>query len=85
MEVVEEPSALEVAIAEDLAPKDGAGSYPAPRVLLVVIQLLWVAQAITQPPRVFRWAPFPTPPWTSTLGRPHLGPMGRRWYVLPLF
>jgi hypothetical protein len=30
MEVVEEPSALEVAIAEDPAPEGGVGSYPAP-------------------------------------------------------
>jgi hypothetical protein len=30
MEVAEQPSALEVATAEDLAPKGGAGSYPAP-------------------------------------------------------
>jgi hypothetical protein len=30
MEVTEEPSALEVATAEDLAPEGGAGSYPAP-------------------------------------------------------
>jgi hypothetical protein len=29
MEVAEEPSALEVAIAEDLAPEGGANSYPA--------------------------------------------------------
>jgi hypothetical protein len=31
MEVTEEPSTLEVAIAEDPAPKGGAGSYPAPK------------------------------------------------------
>jgi hypothetical protein len=31
MEVTEEPSALEVATAEDLAPEGGAGSYPAPK------------------------------------------------------
>jgi hypothetical protein len=30
MEVTEEPSALEVDTAEDLAPEGGAGSYPAP-------------------------------------------------------
>jgi hypothetical protein len=30
MEVTEDPSALEVAVAENLAPKDGAGGYPAP-------------------------------------------------------
>jgi hypothetical protein len=30
MEVMEEPSALEVATAEDPAPEGGAGSYPAP-------------------------------------------------------
>jgi hypothetical protein len=83
MEVMEEPSALEVATAEDPAPEGGAGSYPAPRVLPVAIRLWWVAQAATQPPRVFRWALLPTPPWTSMLGRLHLGPMGRRWCMLP--
>jgi hypothetical protein len=30
MEVTEDPSALEVAVAEDSAPKGGAGDYPAP-------------------------------------------------------
>jgi hypothetical protein len=30
MEVTEDPSALEVAVAENPAPKGGAGSYPAP-------------------------------------------------------
>ena len=29
MEVTEDPSTLEVAVAENLAPEDGAGSYPA--------------------------------------------------------
>jgi hypothetical protein len=52
MEVTEDPSALEVAIAENPDPKGGAGSYPAPRVLPVVIRLWWVARAATQPPRV---------------------------------
>jgi hypothetical protein len=52
MEVIEDPSALEVVAVENPAPKDGAGSYPAPRVLPVVIRLWWVAQAATQPPRV---------------------------------
>jgi hypothetical protein len=54
MEMTEDPSALEVATAEDPALEGGAGSYPAPRVLPVVIWLWWVAQAATQPPRVFR-------------------------------
>jgi hypothetical protein len=39
MEVTGEPTALEAAAAEN----------PAPRVLLVVIRLWWVAQATTQP------------------------------------
>jgi hypothetical protein len=39
MEMAEGPSALEVATAED----------PAPRVLLVAIQLLWIVQTTTQP------------------------------------
>jgi hypothetical protein len=83
MEVTEEPSSLEVSTAEDPAPEGGAGSYPALRVLPVVIRLWWVAQAATQPPRVFRWALLPTPPWTSMLGRLHLDPMGRQRCMLP--
>jgi hypothetical protein len=31
MEVTEDPSAVEVAVAENLAPKGGAGDYPAPK------------------------------------------------------
>jgi hypothetical protein len=78
MEVTEEPSALEVATAEDPAPEGGLAVTQPPRVLPVVIRLWWVAQAATEPPRVFK-----TPPWTSMLGRLHLGPMGRRWCMLP--
>ena len=62
MEVTEYPSALEVAVAENPAPEGVAGSDLAlvgstscnqpPRVLLVMIQLWWVARATTQPPRV---------------------------------
>jgi hypothetical protein len=62
MEVTEDPSALEVAVAENPAPEGVAGSDLAlvgstscnqpPRVLLVMIQLWWVARATTQPPRV---------------------------------
>jgi hypothetical protein len=52
MEVTEDPSALEVAVAENPAPEGGASSYPAPRVSPVVIWLWWVARATTQPPRV---------------------------------
>jgi hypothetical protein len=64
MEVTGEPTALEAAAAENPAPEGvassdpalvGSTSYnPAPRVLPVVIRLWWVAQAATQPPRVFR-------------------------------
>jgi hypothetical protein len=52
MEVTEDPSALEAAVAENPVLKGGAGSYPAPRVLLVMIRLRWVTQARAQPPRV---------------------------------
>jgi hypothetical protein len=72
MEVIEGPSALEVAAAENLALKDGVDTYPAPegvagddsarvgsascnpapRVLPEMIWLKWVAQTMTQPPRV---------------------------------
>jgi hypothetical protein len=76
MEVAKGPSALEVAAAEDPASEGGAGSYPAPRVLLVVTQLLWVLQAVTQPPRMFRRALSAMLPWMSTSGRPQSGPMG---------
>jgi hypothetical protein len=50
MEVTEGPSALEVAAAENSALKDGAGVYPAPRVLPEMIRLGWVVQAATQSP-----------------------------------
>jgi hypothetical protein len=85
MVVVEGPSSLEVAIAEDPASEGGTGSYQPPRVLLVAIQLLWVVQTTTQPSRVFRCALFPMPPWMSTSGHPHLGPMERRQHVLLQF
>jgi hypothetical protein len=52
MEVVEGPSALEVAVTEGSVLKDGASVYPAPRVLPEMIRLGWVARAMTQPPRV---------------------------------
>jgi hypothetical protein len=47
MEVSGEPSALEVAVVENPTLEGGAGNYPAPRVLPVVIRLWWVAQAAT--------------------------------------
>jgi hypothetical protein len=70
MEVSEEPSVLEVATAEDPAPRVVPAVTQPPRVLPAVIRLWWVAQAATQPPRVFRWALLPTPAWTSMSGRP---------------
>jgi hypothetical protein len=48
MEVVENPSALEVAATKNSVPKDGACVYPAPRVLPVMIRLRWAARAMTQ-------------------------------------
>jgi hypothetical protein len=68
MEVVEGPSALEVAAAEDPAPKGGAGSNPAPE-----------GGAGSDPaPRVLEHAPSLLLPWTSTLDRPQSGPR-RLW------
>jgi hypothetical protein len=55
MEVVEGPSALEVAVTEGSALKDGASACPAPRVLPEMIRLGWVARAMTQPSRVSEW------------------------------
>jgi hypothetical protein len=52
MEVTKDPSALEVAIAENPVLKGDVGGYQPLRVLPVVIRLRWVMQAITQPPRV---------------------------------
>jgi hypothetical protein len=78
MEVTEEPSALEVATAEDLAPEGGAGSYPAPEGVADSDPALVGSASYNLAPRVFRWDLFRTPPWMSMLGRPHLGPMGRR-------
>jgi hypothetical protein len=62
IEVTEDPSALEVAVAKNPAPRVSpvvirlwwvarAATQP-PRVLPVVIRLWWVARAATQPPRV---------------------------------
>jgi hypothetical protein len=42
MEVAEGPSALEVAAAEDPAPRVALAATQPPRVLLVVTQPLWV-------------------------------------------
>jgi hypothetical protein len=63
MEVVEGPSALEVAVTEGLALKDGASAYPAPWVLPEMIRLGWVARAMTQPPRVSWLVLLLTLPW----------------------
>jgi hypothetical protein len=54
MEVRGEPSSLQAATAENLAPRVVMAVTQPPRVLLVVIRLWWVAQAATQPPRVFK-------------------------------
>ena len=75
MEVTEGPSALEVAAAENSAPKDGAGSLirlgwvaqaatQPPRVLPEMIRLEWVAQTMTQPPRVSERGLPLVLPWT---------------------
>jgi hypothetical protein len=63
----------------------GAGSYPAIEGVAGSDPALVGSASYNPAPRVFRWALFPTPPWTSMLGRPHLGPMGQRRYVLPQF
>ena len=68
MEVGEGPSALEVAVTESLALKDGASAYPAPRVLPGMTRLEWVARAMTQPPRVSERVLLLILPWMSTLG-----------------
>jgi hypothetical protein len=52
MEVIEGPSALEAAIAENLVLKDGADTYPAPRMLPGMIRLVLETQATAQPLRV---------------------------------
>jgi hypothetical protein len=66
MEVGEGPSALEVAVTESSALKDGISAYPAPRVLPGMTRLGWVARAMTQPPRVFESVLPLTLPWTFT-------------------
>jgi hypothetical protein len=68
MEVVGDPSAIEVAATENPVPEDGAGVYPAPRVLPVIIWLRWAARAMTQPPRVSERVPLLILPWMSTSG-----------------
>jgi hypothetical protein len=49
MEVTEDPSALEVAVAENPAPRVVLAVTQPPRVSPVMIRLGWVAQAATQP------------------------------------
>jgi hypothetical protein len=85
MEAMEEPSALEVATAEDPAPEGGAGSYPAPEGVVGSDPAL-VGSASCNPALdgVQVSSPSP-PPWTSMLGRLHLGLMGRRRCMLPQF
>jgi hypothetical protein len=68
MEVVENPSALEVTATENSVPKDGASAYPAPRVLTVMIRLGWVGRAMTQPPRVSERVLLLILPWMFTSG-----------------
>jgi hypothetical protein len=64
--VREGPSALEVAVTESSALKDGASAYSAPRVLPGMIWLGWVARAMTQPSRVSELVPPLTLPWMFT-------------------
>jgi hypothetical protein len=91
MEVAEDPSASEVAVAENSAPKGDAGGYPAlegvagnepalvgsasynPALEGVSSSdpaLMGSASYNPAPERVRASSP-PTPPWTSTSGRPH--------------
>jgi hypothetical protein len=77
MEVGEGPSALEVAVIESSALKDGASAYPAPRVSPGMIRLGWVARAMTQPPRVSELVLHLILPWMFHVGSspPHSGCM----------
>jgi hypothetical protein len=52
MEVTEDPSASEVAVAENPAPRVVLAVTQPPRVSPVMIRLWWVTQATTQAPRV---------------------------------
>jgi hypothetical protein len=52
MEVTENPSALEVAVAENPVPRMAPVITQPPRVLPAMIRLGWVARATTQPSRV---------------------------------
>jgi hypothetical protein len=52
MEVTEDHLALEVAVAENPAPRVVLAVTQPSRVLPVMIRLGWVVQAATQPPRV---------------------------------
>jgi hypothetical protein len=49
MDVTEDPSALEVAVAENLSSRMVLAVTQPSRVLPVVIRLWWVARAATQP------------------------------------
>jgi hypothetical protein len=63
MEVVEGPSALEVAVTEGLALRMVLALTQSPRVLPEMIRLGWVARAMTQPPRVSGLVLLLTLPW----------------------
>jgi hypothetical protein len=72
-----------VAAAKDPAPESGAGSYPAPEGVAHSDPALVGSAKYNPAPEGVQVGSLPTPPWMSMLGRPHLSPMGRRWYVLP--
>jgi hypothetical protein len=83
LEMPKGPSALEVATAEDPASESGAGSYPAPEGVAGSDPALVGIANYKPAPRVFGCALIPIPPWMSTSGCPHLGPMEQLQHVLP--
>jgi hypothetical protein len=74
MEVAEEPSALEVAAAEDPSTEGGAGSYPALKGVVGSNLAPEGRASGNLAPRVFRHALSLLLPLTSTSGHPQSGP-----------
>ena len=74
MEVTEEPSALEVAAAEDPSTEGGAGSYPALKGVVGSNLAPEGSASGNLAPRVFRHALSLLLPLTSTSGHPQSGP-----------
>jgi hypothetical protein len=85
MEVTEEPSALDVATAEDRAPEGGAGSYPTPEGVAGSNPALVGSARYNLAPEDVQVGSLSHASMDVHVGSSPLGPMGRRWFALPQF